>query len=47
MKQEIRTEKAPKAIGPYSQGILQKDPFFMFRANCPLIPKRENFPRNP
>lgn len=24
MKQEIRTEKAPKAIGPYSQGILSK-----------------------
>ncbi|HEX2695606.1 MAG TPA: Rid family hydrolase, partial [Acidobacteriota bacterium] len=22
MKQEIRTDKAPKAIGPYSQGVV-------------------------
>lgn len=47
MKQEIRTEKAPKAIGLTVRESFQKDPFFMFRANCPLIPKRENFPRNP
>ena len=26
MKKEIATENAPKAIGPYSQGILWKRP---------------------
>lgn len=37
MKQEVKTEKAPKAIGPYSQGIIAKG-FVFVSGQIPLDP---------
>ena len=37
MKKEVKTEKAPKAIGPYSQGILAP-PFVFCSGQIPLDP---------
>jgi 2-iminobutanoate/2-iminopropanoate deaminase len=37
MKQEVKTDKAPKAIGPYSQGILAGG-FVFASGQIPIIP---------
>jgi len=37
MKQEVKTEKAPKAIGPYSQAIIAGG-FIFASGQIPLIP---------
>ena len=37
MKQEVKTEKAPKAIGPYSQGIIANE-FVFASGQIPLDP---------
>ncbi|MGQ9671704.1 MAG: RidA family protein [Candidatus Aminicenantales bacterium] len=37
MKQEVKTEKAPKAIGPYSQGIIANG-FVFVSGQIPLDP---------
>ena len=37
MKQEIKTDKAPKAIGPYSQGIRAGDLVFV-SGQIPIVP---------
>ncbi len=37
MKQEVKTDKAPKAIGPYSQGIRAGDLVFV-SGQIPIIP---------
>jgi 2-iminobutanoate/2-iminopropanoate deaminase len=37
MKQEVKTEKAPQAIGPYSQGIVAP-PFVFCSGQIPLDP---------
>ena len=44
MKQEIRTEKAPKAIGPYSQGILSKGSILYVSGQLPVDPQTGEFP---
>ena len=37
MKQEVKTDKAPKAIGPYSQGIIANG-FVFASGQIPIIP---------
>ncbi len=37
MKQEVKTDKAPKAIGPYSQGVRAGDLVFV-SGQIPIIP---------
>ena len=44
MKQEIRTENAPKAIGPYSQGILSKGSILYVSGQLPVDPQTGEFP---
>ena len=38
MKREIKTEDAPRAIGPYSQGIIYKDMVFV-SGQIPVVPE--------
>jgi 2-iminobutanoate/2-iminopropanoate deaminase len=38
MKKEVKTDKAPKAIGPYSQGIIANG-FVFCSGQIPLIPE--------
>ena len=38
MKQEIRADKAPQPIGPYSQAILAKGQFLFISGQIPLRP---------
>ena len=42
MLQKISTDKAPAAIGPYSQGIVLGNIFFASRQTAIVTPKRQS-----
>lgn len=46
MKREVKTEKAPKALGPYSQAIIAEGTTFYISGQLPIDPKTNEFSSN-
>ncbi|WP_044479799.1 Rid family hydrolase, partial [Paenibacillus antibioticophila] len=44
MKKEVKTEKAPKALGPYSQAIIAEGTAFYISGQLPIDPDTNEFP---